>query len=62
MPRRRALIATLLGCLLWVPAAVTGTATAQSPTPAYHAYVALGDSFQADSAILPGITTGVLPQ
>jgi hypothetical protein len=62
MPRRRALIATLLGCLLWVPAAVTGTtATAQSPTPAYHAYVALGDSFQADSAILPGITTAFVP-
>lgn len=61
MPRRRALIATLLGCLLWVPAAVTGTAAAQPSIPGYHAYVALGDSFQADSAILPGLTTAFVP-
>jgi hypothetical protein len=63
MLRRKALAATLLGCLLWAPGAMTGAATAQSPAPAprYHAYVALGDSFQADSAILPGITTAFVP-
>ncbi|WP_042401178.1 SGNH/GDSL hydrolase family protein [Streptacidiphilus carbonis] len=66
---RKARAAALLGCLLPALVATTAAAAASAAVrapadgavPRYREYVALGDSYQADSAILPGVTTDSVP-